>query len=148
MRYKPRPRQREPFGQTNHKRCVRGPYVPVDKFGRTHDHPADVRTLYLHHHDPAHGKQQSLQSSMHIGSKSISSVPCLVWPRAMGVSTSPGRIIAETSKETSLRADRLSHCGRRMSLFLLMLVLRGVCSIPANPVSTGVCYEQNSNYLA
>ena len=35
-----------------------------------------------------------------------------------------------------------------MSLFLLMLVLRGVCSIPANPVSTGVCYEQDSNYLS
>src|SRR5215467_10406774 len=66
----------------------------------------------------------------------------------MCVSTSPGRIIAETSKETSLRKDRLSHFGRRMSLFLLMLVLRGVCSIPANPVSTGVCYEQNRNYLS
>src|SRR6202161_4510988 len=59
MRYKPRPRQREPFGQTNHKRCVRRPYVPVDKFERTHDHPADVRTHYLHQHDPAYGKQQS-----------------------------------------------------------------------------------------
>src|SRR5882762_11170906 len=59
MRYKPRPRQREPFGQTNHKRCARRPYVPVDKFERTHDHPADVRTLYLHQHDPAYGKQQS-----------------------------------------------------------------------------------------
>src|SRR5713101_5415593 len=59
MRYKPRPRQREPFGQTNHKRCVRRPYVPVDKFERTHDLPADVDTLYLHQHDPAHGKQQS-----------------------------------------------------------------------------------------
>src|SRR5262250_113801 len=65
----------------------------------------------------------------------------------MGVSTSPGRIIAELSKETSLRPDRLSHFGRRMSLFLLMLVLRGVCSIPAYPVSTGVCYEQSRNYL-
>src|SRR5258708_7656462 len=50
----------------------------------------------------------------------------------MGVSTSPGRIIAEASKATSLRTDRLSHCGRRMSLFLLMLVRRGVCSILAN----------------
>src|SRR5450755_4838887 len=48
----------------------------------------------------------------------------------MGVSTSPGRIIAEPSKETSLMPDRLSHFGRRMSLFLLMLVLRGVCSYP------------------
>src|SRR5215468_7039992 len=45
-------------------------------------------------------------------------------------------------------SDRLSHFRRRMSLFLLMLVLRGVCSIPANPVSTGVCYEQNRNYLS
>jgi reactive intermediate/imine deaminase len=35
----------------------------------------------------------------------------------------------------------LSHFGRRMSLFLQTLVLRGICSIPANPVSTGVCYE-------
>src|SRR4029077_679806 len=60
----------------------------------------------------------------------------------------PTRIIAETSKETSMRTDRLSHCGRRMSIFLLMLVLRGVCSQPANPVSTGVCYEQDRNYLA
>jgi hypothetical protein len=42
----------------------------------------------------------------------------------------------------------LSHCGRRMSLFLLMPVLRGVFSIPSNPVSAGVFYEQNSNYLA
>ena len=46
-----------------------------------------------------------------------------------------GRIIAETSKETSLRTGRLSHCGRHMSLFLLMLVLPGVCSIPAYPAS-------------
>src|SRR5580765_638374 len=66
----------------------------------------------------------------------------------MGVSTFPGRIIAEPSKDTSLRPDRLSHFGSRISLFILMLVLRGVCSIPANPVSTGVCYEQNSNYLS
>src|SRR6202011_3946327 len=80
--------------------------------------------------------------------RSISCVPYLVWPAAMGVSTSPGRIIAEPSKETSLRTDRLAHFGRRMSLFLQMLVLRGVCSILANPVSTGVCYEQNSNYLS
>jgi hypothetical protein len=47
----------------------------------------------------------------------------------MGLSTSPGRIIAEPSKETSLRTDRLSYFGRRMSLFLEMLVLRGVCSV-------------------
>src|SRR5215472_18197299 len=66
----------------------------------------------------------------------------------MGVSTSPVRIIAEPSKETSLRTDRLSHFGRRMSLFLQTLVLRSICSILANPVSTGVCYEQNSNYLS
>src|SRR5437660_10679348 len=46
----------------------------------------------------------------------------------MGLSTSPGRIIAETSKETSLRTDRLSHFGRRMSLFLQTLVLRGILS--------------------
>jgi 2-iminobutanoate/2-iminopropanoate deaminase len=42
----------------------------------------------------------------------------------------------------------LSHFGCRISLFMLMLVLRGVCSVPANPLSTGVCYEQNSNYLS
>jgi len=46
----------------------------------------------------------------------------------MGVSTSPGRIIAEPSKETSLRTDRLSHFRRRMSLFLQMLVLRDILS--------------------
>ena len=46
----------------------------------------------------------------------------------MGVSTSPGRIIAEPSKETSLRTDRLSHSSRRMSLFLQTLVLRSVRS--------------------
>ncbi len=46
----------------------------------------------------------------------------------MGLSTSPGRIIAETSKETSLRTDRLSHFGRRMSLFLQTLVLRVILS--------------------
>src|SRR5215475_319555 len=65
---------------------------------------------------------------MHTGSKSISSVPYLVWPAAMGASTSPGRIIAETSKTTSLRTDRLSHCGRRMSLFRQTLVLRVILS--------------------
>ncbi len=47
-----------------------------------------------------------------------------------------------------MRTDRLSHFGRRMSLFLQTLVLRGICSIPANPVSTGVCYEQDRNYLS
>src|ERR1700756_3581178 len=46
----------------------------------------------------------------------------------MGVSTSPGRIIAEPSKETSLRTDRLSHFGRRISLFLQTLVLRSILS--------------------
>src|SRR5436309_236807 len=66
----------------------------------------------------------------------------------MGLSTSPGRIIAETSKETSLRTDRLSHFGRRMSLFLQTRVRRGVSSILANPVSTGVRYEQDRNYFA
>ena len=65
----------------------------------------------------------------------------------MGVSTSPGRIIAETSKETSLRTDRLSYFGRRMSLFLQTSVFCGICSKPANPVSTGVCHEQDRNYL-
>jgi len=44
--------------------------------------------------------------------------------------------------------DRLSHFGRRMSLFLQTLVFCGICSILANPVSTGVCYEQDRNYLA
>src|SRR6476646_746337 len=44
----------------------------------------------------------------------------------MGVSTPPARIIAEPSKRTSLRTDRLSHFGRRMSLFLQTLVLRGI----------------------
>src|SRR5690242_19822665 len=66
----------------------------------------------------------------------------------MGVSTSPGRIIAETTKKKSLRTDRLSHFDRRMSLFLQTLVLRSVCSIPTNPVSTGVCYEQDCDYLS
>src|SRR5579864_1724926 len=46
----------------------------------------------------------------------------------MGVSTSPERIIAEPSKETSLRTDRLSQCGHRMSLFLQTLVLRVILS--------------------
>jgi hypothetical protein len=59
VKYDPRPRQREPFGKTHHKRCVRRPYVPVDKFERSHNHPVDVRTLYLLHHDPLCGKQQS-----------------------------------------------------------------------------------------
>src|SRR5580700_6148367 len=31
VKYDPRPRQREPFGKTHHKRCARRPYVPVDK---------------------------------------------------------------------------------------------------------------------
>jgi len=46
----------------------------------------------------------------------------------MGVSTSPGRIITEPSKKTSLRTDRLSYFGRRMSLFLQVLVLRSILS--------------------
>src|SRR6185437_1516417 len=46
----------------------------------------------------------------------------------MGVSTSPARIIAETSKETSLKIDRLSHFGCRMSLFLQTLLVRGILS--------------------
>src|SRR5690348_967288 len=62
----------------------------------------------------------------------------------MGLSTSPGRIIAETSKATSLRSDRLSHFGRRMSFFLQMLVLRGICSVLANPVSTGVAMSKTA----
>ena len=33
-----------------------------------------------------------------------------------------------------------------MSLFLQTLVLSGIYSIPANPVSTGVLYEQDRNY--
>src|SRR5215475_7524085 len=65
---------------------------------------------------------------MHTGSKSISFVPYLFWPRTMGVSTSPARIIAETSKETSLRTDRLSRFGHRMSLVLQTVVLRGILS--------------------
>src|SRR5215813_13308863 len=65
---------------------------------------------------------------MHTGSRSISFAPYLLWPRAMGVPTSPGRIIAEPSKETSLRTDRLSHFGHRMSLFLQTPVLRGILS--------------------
>jgi len=56
--YKPRPRQRERLPDQSQAVCT-PPILPVDKFGRTHDHPADVATLYLHQHDPAHGKQQS-----------------------------------------------------------------------------------------
>jgi hypothetical protein len=44
------------------------------------------------------------------------------------LSTSPARIIAEPSKETSLRTDRLSHFGYRMSLFLQTLVPGGILS--------------------
>src|SRR5262250_1482153 len=66
----------------------------------------------------------------------------------MGVLTFPARIIAPWQKYLAANSDRLSHFGRRMSLFLQTLVLRGVCSIPANPVSKGVCYEQDRNYLA
>src|SRR5205823_1986308 len=89
-----------------------------------------------------------LQSSTHTGSKSISSVPYLVWPAAIGVSTPPARIIAGASKETSLRTDRLSHSRRRMSLFLQTLVLSGIYSTLANQVFTGVLYEQDRNYFA
>src|SRR5215472_6474360 len=35
-----------------------------------------------------------------------------------------------------------------MSLFLQTSVFCGICSIPANPVSTGVCHEQDRNYLS
>src|SRR5215469_13663771 len=148
MRYKPRPRQREPFRQSNHKRCERRPYVPVDEFDHTHEHPADVPAVNLRHRDLLHGEQQSYNRPR--SRDQNPSRPSHIWCglRQWMCRPPPGRIIAETSKETSLRTDRLSHCGRRMSLFLLMLVLRGVCSILANPVSTGVCYEQNSNYLA
>src|SRR5437868_10144024 len=59
MRYKPRFRQREPFCQSNHERCARRPYVPVDEFDRTHDHPADVPAVNLRHHDLLHREQQS-----------------------------------------------------------------------------------------
>ena len=58
VKCKPRPRQREPFGKTDHKRCARRPYVPVNKFERTLDHPVNLRTLYLFHHDLLRGKQQ------------------------------------------------------------------------------------------
>src|SRR5215467_5485589 len=59
MRYKPRPRQREPFRQSNHKRCERRPYVPVDKFDHTHEHPTDVPAVNLRHRDLLHREQQS-----------------------------------------------------------------------------------------
>src|ERR1041384_3182548 len=128
MRYKPRPRQREPFGQSNHKRCVRRPYVPVDKFGRTHDHPADVATLYLHQYDPAHDKQQPYSRPR--TQNQDPSRPSHIWcGLQQWVCPLSGTDYSEPSTASSYR---LSHCGRRMSLFLLMLVLRGVCSIPAN----------------
>ena len=46
----------------------------------------------------------------------------------MRVSTSRERIIAEASKRTSPRTDRLSHFGHRTSLFLQTLDLRGISS--------------------
>ena len=76
----------------------------------------------------------------------------------MGVSTSPGRIIAETSKETSLRTDRLSQFRHRMSLFLQTLVLRGILfrkqehrqenmNLGAGGGETCIrCYEQHESF--
>jgi hypothetical protein len=58
VKCKLRPRQREPFDQTNHKRCERRPYVPEGKFERTLDHPFDVHTSQLFRHDLSQGKQQ------------------------------------------------------------------------------------------
>src|SRR5580692_11010051 len=58
MMSKPRPRQREPLGQTNHKRCVRRPYVPVDEFNHN-EHPVDVPAVNLRQNDLLHGEQQS-----------------------------------------------------------------------------------------
>src|SRR5260221_14720917 len=46
----------------------------------------------------------------------------------MGVSTSPGRIIAPWQKYFTANSDRLSHFGHRMSLFLQTLVPRGILS--------------------
>src|SRR5579864_7092262 len=51
----------------------------------------------------------------------ISGVDC-----SNGCVDPPARILAEPSKETSLRTDRLSHFGCRMSLFLQTLILRGI----------------------
>src|SRR5215469_12477572 len=59
MRHNPRPRQWETFGQTNHKRCVRPPHVPIDEFDHTHEHPIDVPAVNLRHGDLLHREQQS-----------------------------------------------------------------------------------------
>ena len=64
------------------------PYVPVDKFERTHDRPADVDTLSL---SPARycARQTTVVTIVHAQRIKIPSRPSRIsWPAAMSVSTS------------------------------------------------------------
>jgi len=102
MRYKPRPRQWEPFGQTNHKRCVRRPYVPVDKFGRTTITqltwlPCTFTSTILRTANNSPTIVHAHRIKIHLV-RPISGVAC-----SNGCVDPPARIIAEPSKETSLR---------------------------------------------
>src|SRR6185312_15300103 len=119
MRYTLRPRQREPFCQSNHERCARRPYVPVDEFDGTHDHPADVPAVSLRHHDLPHREQQSYDCPR--TQDQDPSRASQIWRglRQFGVSASLARIIANLPRQTltaCLISDTACHfsCKHRL----------------------------------
>jgi hypothetical protein len=88
-----------------------------------------VGTLYLHQHDPAHGKQQSYNRPR--TQDQNPSLPSHIWCglqqwvcRPSGTDYSEGDITED--QHLTANSDRLSHFGRRMSLFLQTLILGGI----------------------
>jgi hypothetical protein len=147
MRYKPRPRQREPFCQSNHERCARRPYVPVDDFDRTDDHPADVPAVNLCHHDLPHREQQSYNRPR--TQDQNPSRPFHIWcglqqwgvnPSGTDYSGTLEEDITEDKPLVSLRTPHVTFPANASSSRHNF--------IPANPVSAGVCSEQDRNYLS